>query len=103
MSFGTGVYTNNTDITGYRYVTEVKDNGRTIVYKIFGSDKTFQEPRPVFLKWLNQNREDLEEVFSKENQWYGRIVYDRNEGAYYDRFSDVYLNLSELKSYGLLG
>ena len=45
--------------------------------------------------------DDLEQVFSAGNQWHNRIFYDRKAGRYYDRATDVYLDLSELKAYGL--
>jgi hypothetical protein len=43
----------------------------------------------------------MEVVFSKGNQWHDRIYYDAMEGAYYDRYTDVYLGLDELAAYGL--
>jgi hypothetical protein len=43
----------------------------------------------------------LEVVFSKGNQWHDRIYYDAMEGAYYDRYTDMYLGLDELAAYGL--
>ena len=43
----------------------------------------------------------LERVFSAGNQWFDRIFYDVREGAYYDRYSDIYLALDELAKFGL--
>lgn len=43
----------------------------------------------------------LEQVFPIGNQWHNRIFYDRAEGKYYDRATDIYLELSDLRAYGL--
>lgn len=43
----------------------------------------------------------LEEVFSVGHQYHGRIVYDRTEGQYYDKHTDIYLTLAEVKAFGL--
>lgn len=43
----------------------------------------------------------LERVFSAGNQWHDRIFYDAGEGKYYDRYSDIYLELDELHKFGL--
>lgn len=43
----------------------------------------------------------LEEVFSVGHQFHGRIVYDRMEGQYYDRHTDIYLTLAEVRAFGL--
>lgn len=43
----------------------------------------------------------LEQVFSAGNQWHDRIFYDVSAGQYYDRYSDVYLDLSELAAFGI--
>lgn len=44
---------------------------------------------------------DLEQVFSPGHQWHNRIFYDRKEGKYYDRATDIYLEQDQLKAYGL--
>lgn len=43
----------------------------------------------------------LERVFSEGNQWHDRIFYDAAEGKYYDRYSDLYLELDQLAAFGL--
>lgn len=43
----------------------------------------------------------LERVFSVGSQWHDRIFYDVREGKYYDRATDIYLELSDLSAYGL--
>lgn len=42
----------------------------------------------------------LEEVFSAGHQYHGRIVYDRAEGQYYDRHTDLYLTLDDMRAMG---
>ncbi len=42
----------------------------------------------------------LEAVFPPGNQWHDRIFYDTVEGKYYDKYSDVYLSLEEMKAFG---
>ena len=43
----------------------------------------------------------LEQVFSKGHQYYGRIFYDTTEGQYYDRATDLFLSLDEVRSFGI--
>lgn len=43
----------------------------------------------------------LEHVFSEGHEYHNRIFYDRIEGAYYDRATDLFLSLDELKAYGI--
>lgn len=43
----------------------------------------------------------LERVFPKGHQFYDRIWYDPKEGKYYDRNCDFYLELEEMKRFGL--
>ena len=43
----------------------------------------------------------LETVFSVGHQYHDRIYYDAAEGKYYDRYSDIYLELNQLAAYGL--
>lgn len=50
----------------------------------------------------NKNgREALERVFPEGNQWHDRIYYDIKEGKYYDAYTDLFLELEELRAYGL--
>lgn len=60
------------------------------------------------MKGLNMNKkskkeytDDLEPVFSKGHQFADRIFYDRKEGKYYDKYTDIYLGLDEVKMLGL--
>lgn len=43
----------------------------------------------------------LETVFSPAHPLHDRILYDAKEGSYYDRYSDVYLTLDEVKAFGI--
>lgn len=43
----------------------------------------------------------LETVFSPGHQYHDRIVYDRSEGQYYDKYTDLYLTLEQARSFGL--
>lgn len=43
----------------------------------------------------------LETVFSPGHQFHDRIYYDAKEGAYYDRYSDIYLTLEQVRAFGL--
>lgn len=43
----------------------------------------------------------LETVFPVGHQFHDRVLYDRREGQYYDRYSDVYLTLADAKAFGL--
>jgi hypothetical protein len=43
----------------------------------------------------------LERVFSEGHQFYNVIFYDVLEGQYYNKSSDLYLSLEEVKSYGI--
>jgi hypothetical protein len=45
--------------------------------------------------------DDLETVFSENHQYHDRIVYDRREGKYYDKATDLYLTLAEAAAFGL--
>ncbi len=42
----------------------------------------------------------LETVFSVGHELHDRIVYDRAEGQYYDRHTDLYLTLEDMRSFG---
>lgn len=39
----------------------------------------------------------LERVFSPAHPFYDRIFYDRVEGKYYDRATDIYITLEEFE------
>ena len=41
----------------------------------------------------------LERVFSEGHELYDRIVYDIQEGAYYDKTTDIYLTLEEAAAF----
>lgn len=43
----------------------------------------------------------LETIFSPAHPLHDRILYDRKEGAYYDRYSDIFLSLDEVKAFGI--
>ena len=43
----------------------------------------------------------LERVFSAGHQYYDRIFYDVKEGEYYDRCSDLYITLEQVKTFGM--
>jgi hypothetical protein len=43
----------------------------------------------------------LETVFSENHQYHNRIFYDRAEGQYYDRHTDIYLTLDQVRAFGL--
>lgn len=43
----------------------------------------------------------LERVFSKGHQYYDRIFYDTKEGSYYDRHTDLYLSLDDVRAFGI--
>lgn len=43
----------------------------------------------------------LERVFSEAHEYGNRIFYDRVEGRYYDRHTDLYLELDDLAAFGL--
>lgn len=45
--------------------------------------------------------EGLERVFSPGHPYHDRIFYDRLEGSYYDRCTDLFLTLDEVRSFGL--
>lgn len=45
----------------------------------------------------------LEVIFSVNHQLHDRIFYDKKEGKYYDRYSDIYLEYEDAKAYGLAG
>lgn len=42
---------------------------------------------------------DLEVIFPETSQWHDRIYYDRKEGKYYDRYSDIYITVEEFQTY----
>jgi len=42
----------------------------------------------------------LEEVYPAGHYLHGRIFYDRMEGSYYDRGSDLYLTLADMRAFG---
>jgi hypothetical protein len=44
---------------------------------------------------------DLEQVFSVNHQYHGRIFYDTKAGQYYDLHCDLYLTLDEAHSFGI--
>lgn len=43
----------------------------------------------------------LEHVFSEENQFYDRIFWEESTKQYYDRYTDIYLSLEDVKAFGL--
>ena len=43
----------------------------------------------------------LETVFSPGHQYHTRVFYDRVEGQYYDRSTDLYLSLDEARAMGI--
>lgn len=43
----------------------------------------------------------LEHVFPKGHQYHDRIFYDYQEGQYYDKGTDMYLSLDEVKAFGI--
>ena len=43
----------------------------------------------------------LERVFSKGHEHYDRLFYDVREGQYYDRATDLYLTLDEVRAFGV--
>ncbi len=43
----------------------------------------------------------LERVFGKGHQFHDRIFYDRFEGKYYDRWTDLFLSLEEAHAFGV--
>lgn len=43
----------------------------------------------------------LERVFSTGHQFYDVIFYDTKAGEYYNRSTDLYLSLEEVKAYGI--
>ncbi len=43
----------------------------------------------------------LETVFSPSHQYHDRIFYDVKEGSYYDKYSDIYLTLEQVRAFGL--
>lgn len=44
---------------------------------------------------------DYDEPISESHEMYGRIVYDRRAGQYYDKHTDLYLSYEDAKEYGL--
>ena len=44
---------------------------------------------------------NLEIVFPEGHRNFGRLFYDRNEGQYYDRYSDLFVEIDDLKHYGM--
>ncbi len=51
---------------------------------------------------LASRRQDgLEQVFSEGHQYHDRIFYDRKEGAYYDRHTDLFLTLEQAQAFGV--
>lgn len=43
----------------------------------------------------------LEKVFSPAHPLHDRILYDPQEGSYYDAHTDLYLTLQEVRAFGL--
>jgi hypothetical protein len=43
----------------------------------------------------------LEQVFPTGSQWAQRIYYDRFEGKYYDKATDLYIDVDEAQAYGV--
>lgn len=43
----------------------------------------------------------LETVFHEGHQYHDRIVYDKREGSYYDRHTDLYLTIEEAQAFGV--
>lgn len=43
----------------------------------------------------------LEWVFSEGHRYRERIFYDPREGAYYDRWTDMFLTVEEARGFGL--
>jgi hypothetical protein len=43
----------------------------------------------------------LEQVFSQGHRYHDVLFYDYSEGKYYDRSQDRFLEIEELRSYGM--
>mgnify|MGYP000926004384 CR=1 FL=1 len=57
---------------------------------------TEQQLRCMWSKPLEPER-----VFPEGHQYHDRIWYDYQEGSYYDRSTDMFLTLEEVKAFGL--
>lgn len=53
------------------------------------------------IKPLHYSYSPLEVVFPHTHELFNRIAYDPQEGQYYDRYTDLYLSLEEVKAFGI--
>ena len=44
---------------------------------------------------------DLERVFPEDHPYYDRIFYDPKAGEYYDRNTDLYIDVDDLQAVGI--
>lgn len=72
------------------------------------SDKLRPALKRAFEKSWSRNRaayeylgSGLERVFSAGHEHHDRIFYDRKQGSYYDRASDMFITLEQVKAFGL--